>query len=338
VPEQAVTLETVAERARVSRQTVSNVLRHPSRVAEPTRERVLAVIRESGYRPSLPARQLATRRAHAVAVRADRLRDGISGLVLDAFYHGLAEAGYAAGLRVVLYPQQSDSATEMALVEELLGSSAADAVVLTATGEDDDRAEHLQAAGATFCAFGRPWHEGGVDHDWVDVDGADGTAQAVRHLLERGHRHVAWIGWPENAELRGTGTDRQRGWREELDRHEVPAPRTEAHVVNDTDAAEAAVRALLEGSAPPDAVVCASDTLALGAHRAALSTGRPLGVVGFDATPVAAALGLPSVAQPVDDAARHCIRMLSARLAGDGASRPAEHVLLRPSLNVPTRT
>ena len=92
------TLDSVAARAGVSRQTVSNVLRHPSRVAAPTRERVLAAIRESGYRPSLPARQLATRRAHAIAVRAERQQDGISGLVLDAFYHGLAEAAQDAEL------------------------------------------------------------------------------------------------------------------------------------------------------------------------------------------------------------------------------------------------
>ena len=108
------TLDSVAARAGVSRQTVSNVLRHPGRVAAPTRERVLAAIRESGYRPSLPARQLATRRAHAIAVRAERQQDGISGLVLDAFYHGLAEAGQDNGLRVLLYAQPEDEAAEVA--------------------------------------------------------------------------------------------------------------------------------------------------------------------------------------------------------------------------------
>ena len=57
----SVTLDSVAGLAGVSRQTVSNVLLHPERVAASTRAKVQDAIRESGYRPSLPARQLATR-------------------------------------------------------------------------------------------------------------------------------------------------------------------------------------------------------------------------------------------------------------------------------------
>ena len=62
----------------------------------------------------------ATRRAHAIAVRAERQQDGISGLVLDTFFHGLAEAGHRSGLRVVLYAQPEDEAAELALVDDLL--------------------------------------------------------------------------------------------------------------------------------------------------------------------------------------------------------------------------
>src|SRR5688500_15043010 len=111
------TLETVASHAGVSRQTVSTALHRPERLAPATRERVLTSVRETGYRPSLPARQLATRRSHAVAVRADLPQDGISGLVLDAFFHGLAEAGESSGHRVVLYAAQRDQEAELAVLE-----------------------------------------------------------------------------------------------------------------------------------------------------------------------------------------------------------------------------
>ena len=73
---------------------------------------------------------------------------------------------------------------------------------------------------------------------------------------------------------------------------------------------------LLARADAPDAIVCASDTLALGAHRAALAAaggGAPVTVVGFDATPVAAALGLASVAQPIDQVAHLCIDLLTGR-------------------------
>ncbi len=331
---ESVTLDSVAALAGVSRQTVSNALHHPARLAPRTRDKVLRAVRDSGYRPSLPARQLATRRAHAVAVRADRQQDGISGLVLDTFFHGLAEAGYRSGLRVVLYPQQSDEPAELALIEELLHTRAADALVLTATSAADQRPAHLSRRGLLFCAFGRPWGHDAAPHDWVDVDGAHGTGLAVQHLLDRGHRRIAFLGWPDED---GTDADRRRGWMEGLDRAQVAGPRLETKTLNDASAAEAAARALLDRADPPDAFVCASDTLALGAHRASagssLSYGDPA-VVGFDATPVAAALGFASVVQPIEEAAHTCLALLLSRLGGD--DRDTRGVLLQPTLRVPT--
>lgn len=335
-PSSPVTLDAVAARAGVSRQTVSNVLRHPGRVAAATRERVQAAIEESGYRPSLPARQLATRRAHAIAVRAERQQDGISGLVLDAFYHGLAEAGQDNGLRVLLYAQPEDEAAEVAVIDELVLTGSVDAVVLTATSADDERPAHLRARGTTFCAFGRPWGHADEPHDWVDVDGAVGTGLAVRHLVELGRRRIAYLGWPGDGDEPSTGTDRRRGWLEALAATGSDGPPVEARSLNDAAAAEAVTTELLSRPDAPDAVVCASDTLALGAHRAALALAggaRPATVVGFDATPVAAALGLVSVAQPIDQAAHLCIDLLTSRFETPG--RPARGLLVPPVLHVP---
>ena len=328
------TLDSVAAHAGVSRQTVSNVLHHPARVAAATRQRVLDAIRDTGYRPSLPARQLATRRADAIAVRAERQQDGISGLVLDAFYHGLAEAGAGHGLRVVLYAQPADEETELLIIEDLLRSGAADAVVLTATSAEDDRPRRLREASLSFCAFGRPWGHESDPHDWVDVDGAAGTALAVRHLLDTGHRQIAYLGWPDDGDAPGTGTERRRGWAEELDRSQPDGARAEARSLNDSVAAEAAALRLLRAAEPPDAIVCASDTLALGAYRAVRGDGRtPVTVVGFDATPVAEALGMASVGQPIDQVAHRCIELLQSRFADPG--RAARGLLLTPTLHVP---
>jgi DNA-binding LacI/PurR family transcriptional regulator len=325
------TLETVAARAGVSRQTVSNALHRPDRLAAATREKVMKAVRETGYRPSLPARQLATRRAHAIAVRADRPQDGISGMVLDIFFHGLAEAGQRSGHRVVLYAEQPDEAAELALVEDLLGSGAADALVLTATNADDGRPARLSEAGLTFCAFGRPWGQDEPPHDWVDVDGAHGTGQAVRHLLDAGRRRIGFLGWPDDG---ATGRDRRRGWAEALEAAALAGDAVEGACTNLSAAAAGTTADLLDRDPELDALVCASDTLALGAHRAAQAAGRDLAVVGFDATPVAAALGLASVAQPIREVAHTCLDLLMPRLGGERP--PARGVLLEPSLAVPT--
>ena len=219
--------------------------------------------------------------------------------MLDAFYHGLAEAGQDNGLRVLLYAQPEDEQAEVAIIDELVLTGAADAVVLTATSADDERPTHLRQQGTTFCAFGRPWGHDDEPHDWVDVDGAVGTGLAVQHLVDLGRRRIAYLGWPGDGEEPSTGTDRRR-WLDAVTATAEGAP-VEAHSVNDAAAAEAVVAQLLDRPDAPDAIVCASDTLALGAHRAALALpgDRPT-VVGFDATPVAAALGLASVAQPIN--------------------------------------
>ncbi|MGJ7442478.1 LacI family DNA-binding transcriptional regulator [Aquipuribacter sp. MA13-6] len=324
------TLETVAARAGVSRQTVSNALHRPDRLAAATRDKVLQAVRETGYRPSLPARQLATRRAQAVAVRADRPQDGISGMVLDIFFHGLAEAGQRSGNRVVLYPEQTDEAAELSLVEDLMGSGAADAVVLTATSVGDNRPAHLIDAGLTFCAFGRPWGTDEPPHDWVDVDGAHGTGLAVAHLLATGRRRIGFLGWPDDA---ATGRDRRRGWAEALTAADLAGTPTEGASVNSSHAAQVETTALLSRDPDLDALVCASDSLALGAHRAAAAAGRDVSVVGFDATPVASALGLASVAQPIREVAHTCLDLLLPRLTGQ--SPAARGVLLEPTLALP---
>src|SRR5262245_35322323 len=185
-----VTIATVARHARVSRQTVSNVLNAPDLVRAETRDRVRAAIEELGYRANLAARQMRTGRSKLVAVRIDPAREGGETTVLDRFLHGLTDAAALAGYRVILYTAAGDR-NEIATYEDLLASYALDAFVLTHTHHGDSRTAWLADAGVPFTTFGRPW--GGIDkHPWVDVDGAAGTAAATRYLLAQGHRRIGF--------------------------------------------------------------------------------------------------------------------------------------------------
>lgn len=328
------TLENVALEAGVSRQTVSNVLRHPERVHPDTRARVLAVVDAMGYRPSQAARQLATRQSMGLAVPAHRPQpEGISGLLLDAFLHSLCEAGKGSGHRVILFPGADDVDDEIDMLEDLLLTGTAGAVILTAVEIDDRRAAWLGQRRAAFCTFGRPWRRlprtppGPPPHDWVDIDGAAGCREAVRHLAGLGARRLAFVGWPAGS---GVGDDRRSGYRAgiaELALADVPV--RPCH--DEAGAALAATAEALTRTDPPEGIVCASDTLALGAWRAIGDRGIP--VVGFDSTPVTAVLGLPSVAQPTAEAARTCLDLVRARLADPAL--PCRGVLLRPTLSIP---
>lgn len=315
-----VTIATVADRAGVSRQTVSNVINSPDVVREETRERVRAAIDELGYRVNQAARQMRTGRSRLIAVRIEPASDGINGSVLDRFLHGLTDAAAVQGYRVMLYTA-ADDADEIATYDNLLSAYELDAFVLTSTHHGDPRTTWLAERQVPFVTFGRPW--GAPDtHAWVDVDNAAGTRAATEHLLANGHRRIGFLGWPAGS---GVGDARRAGWRETLDAAGADGP--EAAVIDGVDAGATAAAGLMSHKEPPTALVCASDSLALGALRV-LGT-----VVGFDDTAVARAVGLTSVSQPLPEAAAKCMDLLVELLDGRAPETPAR-LLLRPALVV----
>lgn len=342
------TLETVAQRAAVSRQTVSNVLNSPHLVRPETLERVRAAIEEVGYRPHGAARQLRTRRSRVIGLRLERTVDGINGAVLDRFLHALTEQAQLRGYRVMLFTAPDDEG-EILQYGELLDVLDLDAFVLTSTHHGDARTAWLAEHEVPFVTFGRPWDPpdsptSQPDHAWVDVDGAAGTRAAVEHLQEAGHTDIAFIGWPAGS---GVGDDRRAGWARAMRAAGVPQHRLDALDVATEDGigeGAAAARRLL-ARVRPTAFVCVSDSLALGALAALRSADGDLvasapaqaAVVGFDDTPVARAVGLSSVAQPLTEAAGRALDLLLRQLSGSGAAGATtrdHHVLLAPSLVV----
>lgn len=326
------TLNSVAREAQVSRQTVSNVLNSPHLVRPDTLQRVRRVIEQVGYRPNRVAQQMRAQRSQALGLRLEPLRDGINGVVLDRFLHALTESAQARGYRVLAFTAEDD-AGELAVYQDLAGSMQVDAFVLTSTHYDDQRAAWLSAHGLPFSTFGRPW--GAEDRDsyaWVDVDGAAGTGAAVRHLAELGHRRIGFLGWPSRS---GIGDERRLGWRAACQQLGLPVAGLDQAVDDGVTQAHPAASALVDGE-HATAIVCASDSLALGVHGWATGRGvvpgAGLAIVGFDDTPVAAALAISSIAQPIADVAAECVRLVVDPPASM-PNRPAQ-ILLPPTLVV----
>ncbi|MGP4098372.1 LacI family DNA-binding transcriptional regulator [Nonomuraea sp. KM90] len=308
------TIADVARHANVSRQTVSNVLNSPEVVKEETRQRVLAAVEALGYRVSAAARQMRTGRSRLLATRIETTQDGMN--VFDRFLHGLTESAAGSGYRVLLYTATDDQ-SEIAAFDQLLGEFEPDGFVLTSTHHGDARTSWLAERDLPFVTFGRPWGTSEAGHPWVDVDGAAGTEAATRHLLDGGHRRIGFLGWETGS---GVGDDRKSGWSRTL-----AAGGLDTDLAMETDGTpaqgQAGARELVERGAT--ALVCVSDSVALGALQVTPS------VVGFDDTPVAAAIGLTTLGQPLAEAAARCVELLTDRLSG----RPtAPHVLLTPTL------
>ncbi|MCL2594612.1 MAG: substrate-binding domain-containing protein [Promicromonosporaceae bacterium] len=333
------TLATVAELAGVSRQTVSNVISNPHLVAPITLERVRAVIAQVDYRPNTAARRLRTQRSFVVGARMTTDFDGISGYVLDHFLHAVTSAAQRVDLHILLYVAD-DAEAEIQIWDQLLAEGGVDGLVLAHTHADDPRTRWLSERKVPFVAFGRPWNNNGThpgDHAWVDVDGCAGVRLATERLLELGHRRIAFLGWPEGS---GVGDDRLGGYLAALaasDQDVEPLVRRCDGTVR--EATEVATELLADPELT--AIVTVSDSLALGASTAVRECApRQVAIVGFDDTPVARALDLSSVAQPVDIVADHCIDFLRAQIDAANARfsqakpvNPADRqILIQPRL------
>ncbi|WP_371580456.1 LacI family DNA-binding transcriptional regulator [Streptomyces sp. NBC_01314] len=334
------TLESVAQHASVSRQTVSNVLNAPHRVRPETLARVQAAIKELNYRPHQASRTLRTRRSRLIGARIEPSTDGVNGAVLGQFLQSLTARTQEVGYRVMLFTAVDDD-HECALYDQLLDDYDVDAFVLHGTHADDRRTAWLAERRVPFVTFGRPWDtepETPDRHGWVDVDGAQGTRAVTRHLIETGHRRIAFLGWPEELQGLGVGDNRRSGWASVVAAAGLGVPHGyDVGVPDGFDAGRAASASMLDLPSPPTAIVCVSDSLALGARSEITARGlRPgvdIAVVGFDDSPSAAVVGLSSVAQPLDEAAAACLRMLRVVLAAPAPPPgPPAPVLLQPRL------
>ncbi|MEO9324339.1 LacI family DNA-binding transcriptional regulator [Nocardioides sp. C4-1] len=332
IPAVAPTLADVAERAGVSRQTVSNAVNNPDLLREDTLARVQEAIVELGYVPNRAARNLRTRASHLVGMRLSPLIDGTATAVMDRFVHSLVWTSREAGYHVLLFSGEGPDPLEG--YDDLLRSTAVDAFVVTDTYLGNPQATWLRERRAPFVAFGRPWDDDDARHPWVDVDGAAGTELATRHLLDRGHTKIAWIGWRKDSFI---GEDRRSGWSRAL-RDRGLSTTGMASRVEDTVSSGREASAWLLDEARPSAFVCASDTLAMGVlHTLAergLHPGRDIAVVGFDDSQVAQVVhpGLTSVRQPLEEVAVAVVRSLEDLLATP--SYVGEGLLLAPSLTV----
>jgi DNA-binding LacI/PurR family transcriptional regulator len=333
------TISDVAKAALVSRQTVSNVINSPEIVREETRLRVEAAITELRYRPHASARRLRTQKSSTIGVRLDPITtDGISGSVLDRFLHALTEQADRLKLRVLLFTAAGPD-EEIAQFKRLGEGADVDAFVLTSTFHGDPRTEWLIEHGQAFVTFGRPW---GIDdmadpeHLWVDVDGKHGLRESTSYLLSTGARRIGYLGWPAGS---GTGDDRRNGWLEAM---RAGSGLSEAELADLEMSAEDgvtfgadAMRRLEAQTESVDAVVCASDSLALGALM--VTAGR-VRVVGYDNTPVASSIGFSSVEQPLYEVATGILELLTGAHGGhvNTATTDADprHRLVAPRLVV----
>lgn len=312
----------VAREAGVSAQTVSNVINERDGFTEATRQRVLAAVERTGYRPNRAARILRTRRSSQLGIHLPASHLSVQNPFSVCFLSEVVDAADQVGHQVVVFTSPIEAATSG------LVSAGVDGVILYSVDPHDPRPQALAAAGVPFAVFGRT--EAHLPQSWVDVDNAAAMVDVVEHLLTRGCRRFAYVGYDEPEYW---NVERLAGVRRSLASHGLEIPdRWLLGVTLET--VKAQVEERLMGDEHPDAVICGSDSLAVVVHRAAqragLEVGKDLAVTGFDAIPNAFDVepSLTSVQLPLERAAREVIRLVLRQIEGD---LPPEQGMILPT-------
>ncbi|MDO0930333.1 LacI family DNA-binding transcriptional regulator [Streptomyces sp. DG2A-72] len=319
--QRSVSIFDVAKAAGVSHQTVSRVVNGSPKVRKATRERVLQVIDELGYKPNRLARALAGGVVRSVTVlTSDTILYGAS-LAL----RGIEEAARAADFAVSVSVLDENSPLTPDDVAGRLARPGEPVLVIAfnAPGERVWRA--LPAEFPAAAVVERP-HEagqpGGRPEAWLDDRAA--AAQATRYLLGLGHRTVHYMTIPSSTTRVG---QRAEGWRDTLSAagRPVPEPLEGGWSPRSGYLAARSVVADLQVTA----VLCGNDDLALGVLRAAREAGREvpgdLSVMGFDDAPYAAYTHptLTTVRLDFEGLGRGAFGMLHRLLDPDNAPAPA---------------
>lgn len=340
------TIHQVAAAAGVSPSTVSNYLNgRPGRMLPETRARVEAAIKHLGYRPNRAARQLRTGRVQIIGLVVPSVANPFWG----AFALHLESAALAAGYHVMLCNSARDPRRERGYIDGLW-SDGVRGVVLCSSSPSLDHVMPLVDQGLDLVAFDRTAQAGDPPSMVnISVDNVIGAQLATRHLLELGHRRLAFVqGSPRGV----TRRERLRGFRDSLEasgideEHAVVWSGTADEPDGDLGVAGLGRRAaveLLQGDDPPTAIVAINDLCALGVSAgvrdAGLHVGEDVSVVGFDDIMLAglASPPLTTVRQPLAEMAAAAFTHLRECIEADGPVT-GRSLLMRPELVVRSST
>lgn len=304
-----VTIHDVAEAAGVSVATVSKAVNGRYGVAPETMARVMRHVDALGYESSLVASSMRSRRTGVIGVLVADF-EPFSAEVLKGVGRALAETPY--DLLAYSGSHREGAGWERRSLSRLSGTLIDGAIMVTPTIVNVTSDVPIVAIDP---------HTGRADLPTVESDSFGGAQQAVRHLVELGHRRIGFIaGRPD---LR-SATARDAGYRAALaeagialDPSLVGVGRYEGDIARD-----AALR-MLSLEQPPTAIFAANDLSALSivdvAHERGLSVPRDLSVVGFDDVPEAsrAAVPLSTVRQPMQRLGAVATELVLALLGGE---------------------
>lgn len=326
-----ITIKDIAEKAGVSYATVSRALNNRSDVSGETRKLILDLAAEMGYQPNAIARSLVKRKSMNIALIVPDVSNPFFADITMAVNSAAEKAGYTTMVCNSGWDPQKEQEKLRIMVEQRV-----DGIILKPIGFF--KPETLEAYNVPIVVF---WHAGDDDLSYVEVDHEAGSRLAVKHLVERGYRRIAYIGGQETSP---SNQIRLLAYQQTLQENGLVAdPKLISFGGFNLESGYERIGKMMGLKNPPDAVFCSNDIIALGVLQYArdhnIHVPKDFGIIGFDDINYASLpqINLSSVSQPRDKLGEQALLALLREIESF-PERNRQRILIEPELKVRSTT
>lgn len=304
----AITIKDVAKRAGVSISTVSRVINNSKPVSSDIRQRVMAVIEETGYVPNTVARSLVTKKSQIIGV----IVPDMSNIFIGELLNGIEEVGKMYGYDILLCNSYGGADEELRYIN-LLQSKQVAGIIFVSWRIDDKHVQTIKNTGLPCVYISKNAKD--FDVYSVGIDYYKAAYDMTNYLLARGHKSIAFL--RSRFEYTNEESDRFNAFKNALAEHglEMDYDMVKAgHITS--EAGYNMMCEILDSGSLPDAVFTTNDEIAAGAINCILDRGlrvpEDISVAGFDDTRVAMLVRptITTIRQPIYDIGAVSIRMI----------------------------
>lgn len=328
-----VNIKDIARVANVSHTTVSRALNNKSRIRQETKEKILSIARELGYRPNLIARSLVMRRSKTLGL----VITNISNPFYTELAQGIEKTAIQLGYNIILCSTQSDISNEKQYIE-MLRSKGVDGIIFSSAHMEDPNIVALAEEGFPIVLVNRRTYHPLVKEkvDYIGVDNILGGYLAVEHLIRLGHRSIGVIGGSSESSV---GVERLEGGKRALQTYGI-VQREDYFIEGNflkTSGYEGG-KQFLNMPERPTAVFATNDYMALGVYQAFLEAGlripEEVALIGFNDIEFTAIKGveLTTIGQKKFEMGTIAVQRLVARIEKGEESVLPKEILLTPEL------
>lgn len=330
-PDKSLTVEDVAREAGVSTATVSRVFNRTARVSDKTMQKVLKAARKLNYRPSRVARRLRVKSSQSMVVGL--IIPDMENPFFSEIARGVEDVAYRSHHAVMICNTDEDAEKEKFYIDTLLDERTSGMIAALTSG-NVKYVQRLVDEGYPVVCVDRRQKIGHTDV--VTVDNKGGAYQAVRRLIELGHRRIGIING-----IKGLSTTRERfeGYRKALKEAGIGVDSKMVTYGNSRqDGGSRQAKRLLALEERPTAIFSTNNLMTLGCleqmYKQGIRIPADMAIIGFDDMPWAVALNPPltAVRQPGYELGTTAAELLIKRLAEPG--RSTSSIELSPELVV----